>query len=89
MHRIVGAQLQVPSSAVVHEAQVPAERTDTKIVPCQRSPPPERNRNATTTSVEQKEAQKMVSTVGFELLDVSNDHRGRKVVDLTPRRETL
>jgi len=31
----------------------------------------------------------MVSTVGFELLDVSNDHRGRKVVDLTPRRETL
>lgn len=63
VHRVVGAQLQVPSSAVVPEAQVPTERTDTKTVPCQRPPKssetfPQRNQNATNTSPRPEQKQK-------------------------------
>lgn len=38
MYRVVHVQLQVPSCAVVHEAELPAERTDTFSVPCRHPP---------------------------------------------------
>jgi hypothetical protein len=70
VHRVLGVQLQVPPSAVVHEAQMPAERMDTKTVPTKpgRSFPtmqPEHLRRTCT------KAKKILSPVGLEPTQIS------------------